>query len=66
MPGVTDEMREKWKGRVSFCKKHHHALGDWALSFIDSIDVQLNAGRDLSLKQSFKLGEIYHDLEDKV
>lgn len=30
------------------------------------VDVQLNAGRDLSLKQSFKLGEIYHDLEDKV
>lgn len=64
MPGVTDEMREKWRHRVNFCKKHPNKLNDWMLGFIDSLDAQLSSGRDLSLKQSFKLGEIYHEIEE--
>lgn len=63
MPGITDEMREKWRHRVTFCKDRPASLNDWMLDFIDSLDAQLNAGRDLTIKQSFKLGEIYHEVE---
>lgn len=64
MPGVTDEMREKWKHRVAFCKDHLGDLDDWSIDFIDSIDMQLSAGNDLTLRQSFKLGQIYHEVEE--
>lgn len=57
---ITDEMREKWKKRIDFLKNKPGLLSEWELSFVDSID----KGKDLSLKQSFKLGEIYRRIRD--
>jgi hypothetical protein len=56
---ITDEMREKWRQRIAFLESEQGKLSDWELGFIDSI-----GGKDLSLKQSFKLGEIYRRVRD--
>ncbi len=57
---ITKEMRERWKIRIEFLKDNHKRLSDWESTFIASID----NGNDLSLKQSFKLGEIYNTIRD--
>jgi hypothetical protein len=56
---ITDEMKAKWKHQIAFLEERQDKLSDWELGFIDSIE-----GKDLSLKQSFKLGEIYRKIRD--
>ena len=56
---ITDEMRTKWKHQIGFLEEKQDILSDWELGFLDSI-----GGKDLSLKQSFKLGEIYRRIRD--
>lgn len=57
---ITDEMRDKWGHRIEFCISRQAKLTEWELGFIDSIKDL----KDLSLKQSFKLGEVYRRLRD--
>ena len=56
---ITDEMRTKWKYQITFLEEKQTNLSDWELGFLDSI-----SGKDLSLKQSFKLGEIFRRIRD--
>ncbi len=63
---VTDEMRERWRSRVAYCRRHVDLLSAWELDFVDSLDAQLDAGHDLSFKQSSKLAEVYHGVEDRA
>lgn len=53
---ITESMREKWRERIDFLLDNQSALTDWELSFIESVD----SVRDLTIKQSFKLGEIFN------
>jgi hypothetical protein len=48
----------RWRERVAFCHKYPQCLSEWELGFIDSVDEALNAGKELSFKQSSKLAEI--------
>ena len=57
---ITDEMRAKWKNQIDFLEERQNKLSDWELGFIDSV----GTGKDLTLKQSFKLGEIYRRIRD--
>lgn len=57
---ITDEMRQKWNERIEFCIDNQGKLSDWEREFIDSI----YGKNDLSIKQSFKLGEIYRRIRD--
>jgi hypothetical protein len=59
---------EKWKRYCAFCVKHMDRLSDWEVSFIDGIAemLDMNPPRELSIKRSFKLGEIYHRLEELI
>lgn len=61
--GITPELRAKWKHRAEYCADHVSKSNEWQVGFIDSISAQLQEGRDLSLRQSFKLSEIYHEVE---
>ena len=61
---VTDQTRRKWIKRVAFCLKYQDILSDWELGFLESIINRLSDEKvDLSLKQSFKLGEIFKRVE---
>lgn len=57
---ITDEMRDKWKTQIDFLEERQNRLSEWELGFVDSV----GNGKDLSLKQSFKLGEIYRRIRD--
>jgi hypothetical protein len=63
---ITQEMRDKWTRHIAFCKKHTNKLDEWSLGFIDSIDKLISEKKDLTIKQSFKLGEIYHKIEEAI
>jgi len=39
-------------------------LNDWEIGFIESVDGLLETGKDLTLKQSYKLGEIYKRIDE--
>lgn len=61
---VTDQTRRKWAKRIAFCLKYQDILSDWELGFLESIINRLSDEKvDLSLKQSFKLGEIFKRVE---
>jgi len=59
---------EKWRRYTAFCIKHMDKLNDWEVDFIDGIAemLDMNPPRELSIKRSFKLGEIYHRLDDGI
>lgn len=63
MDKVTDEMRTKWRKRLSTIAEAREigvlSLSDWETEFIDSIEIQISNDRDLSFKQSSILGRIY-------
>ena len=66
---ISRKTREQWSSRIKYCIENQSGLTDWELGFIESLnsmrcfkDNELNM--DLSLKQSYKLGEIYHRLEE--
>lgn len=66
MGKVTDAMRERWRSRVAFCRRHVDVMSSWELGFIDSMDALLSAGNDLTFNQSKKLGEVFHSVEDAI
>jgi len=60
---ISDELRNKWNKKVNAIKEAIENksidLNDWEISFIDSIDIQLNNKKDISFKQSSILSKIY-------
>jgi len=63
---ISNQTRRKWAKRVAFCLEQQNLLTDWELDFIESIDKQLDEKNDLTLRQSFKLGEIFKRMEEKI
>ena len=64
---ISDELRNKWNKKVNAIKQAIENksidLNDWEISFIYSIDIQLNSKKDISFKQSSILSKIYDKIE---
>jgi hypothetical protein len=41
-------------------------MSDWEVAFVDDMNTVLDRGRDLTLRQSFKLNEVYHKVQEAV
>ena len=62
---VSKPQRRKWDKYLAFINEHGPGqLNDWEVSFIQSLSEQREKEDDLSLKQSFKLKEIFKRLEE--
>jgi hypothetical protein len=61
-------MSEVNRRYVAFCSRHLDRLNDWEVGFIDGINemLDMNPPRELSLKRSFKLLELYQRLQDEI
>jgi hypothetical protein len=63
---VSDETRRRWRHHVAFLWQHGEHINEWESGFLTSIKQQLDAGKDLSLAQSSKLGKIFHREEERL
>ena len=63
---ISNQTRRKWAKRVVFCLEYQNLLTDWELGFIEKMDILLDQNVDLSLRRSFKLGEIFKRVEGVV
>lgn len=63
---VSDGTRAKWRRYVDFLWEHGRYLNEWEAGFMSSIKAQVDAGRDLSLKQSSRLGKIFRREEERI
>lgn len=60
---VNEKISSKWRPRAKYCSKHSSELNDWEQAFVDDIIAKLDRNEELTIKQSFKLGEIFHRIE---
>lgn len=58
---ISEKTKQKWNIRIDYCVEHQDELNDWELGFIESICLK---DKDLTIRESFKLGEIFHKLEE--
>ena len=63
---ISDQTRRKWAKRVAFCLEYQDLLTDWELGFMEKMDILLDKEIDLSIRRSFKLGEIFKRVEGEV
>jgi hypothetical protein len=64
---ISKTTRKRWQDRVDFLENDGWSeCSNWELSFIDSVSTALEQGRDLTFKQSSKLGDIFHRVERKL
>jgi len=63
---TPEEYRARWHNRVDFCIAHTDKMSDWEVAFVDDMNTVLDRGRDLTLRQSFKLNEVYHKVQEAV
>ncbi len=63
---ISNQTRRKWAKRIAFCWDQQDLLTGWEIGFIESIDKQMDEENDLTLRQSFKLGEIFKRVEEKI
>lgn len=63
---ITEGTKRAWRKQLSIIMEANEVgcidLNNWESEFLDSIEIQLSNGRDLSFKQSSSLRKIY----DKV
>ena len=62
---LTDTTRQKWKIRTAWLIEQQDKLTDWELGFIEKMDILLDRGMDLTIGQSFKLGEIFKRIDEQ-
>jgi len=58
--------RHKWKYRIEFLEERTEHLNQWEIHFIASLSKWLSEDKDLTMGQSFKLGEIFHRVVGEV
>lgn len=63
---ITPQMRRKWDKRIAYCLEHSEEMNEWEVSFINSLEVQRAAEKDLSFRQVQKLYQIYKKVEEKT
>ena len=61
---ITDATRQKWRIRTDWLIEQQDKLTDWELGFIEKMDILLDRGMDLTIGQSFKLGEIFKRIDE--
>ena len=61
---LTDATRQKWSTRTDYLIEQQNKLTDWEIGFIEDMDRKLDSGMDLTIKQSFKLGEIFKRIDE--
>ena len=59
---ITEEMIDRWDKQLEYCIEHQDKLNDWEIEFISSIFKQKEYRNDLTIKQSFKLNDIYNKI----
>ncbi len=57
---------DKWKRQIEFLEEYGKHLNQWEIGFIASLSRWLSEDKDLTMKQSFKLGKIFHRIQEKV
>ena len=62
---LTDATRQKWRIRTDWLIEQQDKLTDWELGFIEKMDILLDRGMDLTIGQSFKLGEIFKRIDEE-
>ncbi len=63
---VTADMRKRWDHRIEFLLEYHKHMSDWEVEFVDSLSMHRSNGENLSMKQSAKLTEVFHRIEERV
>jgi hypothetical protein len=63
---VSEETRKKWAHYIEFLTAHPDWMTFWEMEFTKSIADWLSGGRDLTLNQSFKLGQVFHRVEERI
>ena len=61
---ITEATRHKWRTRTDWLIEQQDKLTDWELGFIESMDIKLDSGIDLSFRESIKLGEIFKRIDE--
>lgn len=60
---ITEGTKRAWRKQLSVIMEANEVccieLNNWESEFLDSIEIQLSNGRDLSFKQSSSLRKIY-------
>ncbi len=66
----TDQKRrlaiEKWFHRIHFLLEHDEELNEWEASWLDTVDCRLTLRGYLTIRESFKLGQIFHQVEERL
>ncbi len=62
---LTDTTRQKWRTRTDWLIEQQDKLTDWELGFIEKMDILLDREMDLTIGQSFKLGEIFKRIDEQ-
>ena len=65
---VSEETRKRWQERIEFLTATDaiDRLSEWENDFVDSIQIRLSQGKDLTLNQSSKLNQIFHKVEEMI
>jgi len=65
---VPPERKAKWDDQIRFLELRAgpEMLNDWEWNFVTHMEALRRNGNDLSLQQSFKLNEIFHNAERKI
>ncbi len=61
---ISEQRRKKWVKRINWLIDQQDKLNDWEIGFIESVDRLLETGFDLTLRQSYKLGEIFKRIDE--
>ncbi len=61
---LTDATRQKWRTRTDWLIEQQDKLTDWELGFIEKMDILLDREMDLTIRESFKLGEIFKRIDE--
>lgn len=66
--GISEKTRAEWDRRIRFLEliAGPKRLNDWEWDFVSHMEALRNYGFDLSLRQSFKLGQMFHKFEEKL
>jgi len=65
---LKEKIKTEWDKRIRFLEMvaGPGMLNDWEWDFVAHMEAIRGYGYDLSIKQSFKLGQIFHKFEEKL
>jgi len=63
---ISEETKNKWDEKISFCIENQDYLSAWELVFISSIFIRRGNDLDLNHTQLKNLNEIFDNIKEKV